>query len=198
MSASSTKIISIIFIICAVFCRPGFAARTTDGFEASSRFESRYFTVLTQDGADLQGLAARVSVPASIRAIIREPVSSYDFYSLKDQLDLMFLAVSEIMDIRLKNFECKVKICRNAAALTEAAKAVYGRAVKTGGFYVADTNTLYIDAENADMAILGHELSHAVQVQYFVVPPPATVQEVLSGFVEYQLRKYTDTLPAKK
>ena len=72
---------------------------------------------------------------------------------------------------------------------------LFGQEVQPGGFYVSSIDTLYVDAEYVNIHILGHELSHAIQVHYFVVPPPAKIQEILAGYVEYQFRKYTNTLP---
>jgi hypothetical protein len=37
--------------------------------------------------------------------------------------------------------------------------------------------------------VLGHEIAHAIMSHYFVVLPSEKIQEVLAGFVEYQLRK---------
>ena len=52
-----------------------------------------------------------------------------------------------------------------------------------------DINTIYITAENFKKAVLGHEVAHAVISHYFVVQPSMKVQEVLAGYIEYQLRK---------
>jgi len=44
-------------------------------------------------------------------------------------------------------------------------------------------------ASPEDILFLGHEIGHAVISNYFVVQPPIRIQEVLAGYVEYQLRK---------
>ena len=61
-----------------------------------------------------------------------------------------------------------------------------------------DINTIYVDSENININIFGHELSHAIQSHYFVVPTSNKMQEILAGYVEYQLRKYTNTLPRRR
>jgi hypothetical protein len=186
-------IISAFFIISASLCKSSYAEGVNDGFETARTIESRYFTIFIESGVDLEELTMKLSVPVSIKAIIREPVS--DSYNLPDQLDIFYLAVSEIMDTRLKDFKCKLKICRSASSLSDIAKRLFGRKIQPGGFYVYAIDTLYVDAQNVTINIFGHELSHAVQNHYFVVPPPETIQEVLAGYVEYQLRKYTHSLP---
>jgi len=189
-------ILSSIFIIFGLFCGSGSAAEANDGFEAAKNIESRYFNIFVENGVDTQELAARLTVPSSIAAIMREPAAfSPNSYDVGDQVDLLFLAVSEIMDIKLTNFKCNVKICKNASSLSGVADRLFDKQLQTGGFYVVALDTLYVDAENITINILGHELSHAVQSHYFVIPPPTKIQEVLAGYVEYELRKYTNSLP---
>ena len=105
-------------------------------------------------------------------------------------MDLWFSVVSEILDARMKQFESSVKVSESADGLSEVSKRLFGRSIKTGGFYVVALDSLYIDSENVSIYILGHELAHAVISKYFVVPPPERIQEVLAGYVEYELRKY--------
>ena len=188
-----TTIIIIAFIICVLFYGFSLAKGIYDGFEPAKRIESRYFSIDIESGVDLEKLAAKLSVPLSIKGIIREPLP--DAVGLSTQFDTLFLAASEIMDIRLKKFESKVKICRDALSLSDIAYNLFGQGVQAGGFYVVALDTLYVDAENIDIYILGHELSHAVQTHYFIVPPPEKIQEVLASYVEYELRKYTRSLP---
>ncbi|MDB4349534.1 hypothetical protein OAA99_01110 [Omnitrophica bacterium] len=186
-------IIITAFIICALFCGPGFAKGIDDGFQEAKRVESRYFSISIEDGVDSEKLSVKLSVPLSIKAIIKEPIS--DVFSLPNQLDTLFLAASEIMDIHLKKFKCDVKICKDASSLSTVAYKLFGQEIQPGGFYVLALDTVYIDAKNININMLGHEFSHAIQTHYFVVPPPEKIQEVLAAYVEYELRKYTLSLP---
>lgn len=183
--------LSIFLILSCNLC---FALRVNDGFSASKKIESKYFTIFLENGVNPSDLTTKIAVPSSIQAIIKEPVYS-SAYTLPDQMDLLFLAVKEIMDIRLRKFKIKVKVCKNASRLSSVAKKLFGKEIQTGGFYVVPIDTLYVDADNVNIHVLGHELSHAIQAHYFVIPPPTTLQEVLAGFVEFQLRKYTHSLP---
>ncbi|MFH1868806.1 MAG: hypothetical protein ABH843_07535 [Candidatus Omnitrophota bacterium] len=183
-----------IIIILSACAHDAIGAEVNDGFHAVKNISSRYFDISVENGVALQTLAMEISVPPSIKAIIKQPAPFSSSYTLQDQLDTLLLAVLEIMDIRLKNFRCKIKICKDSMSLSNVAETLFGRQIMAGGFYVVSLETLYVDAENVTINILGHELSHAVQTQYFVVPPPEKIQEVLAGYVEFQLRKYTNTL----
>ena len=185
--------ITLTILVCVFATQTAFAAGVKDGFISSKTIKSEYFKVYIEHGVDEERLAMKISVPSSIRAIVRK--SAPRTLDLPAQFDVLYLAVSEIMDIHLHNFECTIKVCKDSKSLSDVADSLFGQEMSVGGFYVTAINTLYVDAENVNIHILGHELSHAIQTQYFVVPPPTTIQEVLAGYVEYQLRKYTNTLP---
>jgi hypothetical protein len=193
MRSNNFLIILIISAISVFSWHISFAEAVNDNFHAARTMKSRYFEIYIEGDVDLDNLTMILSVPSSIKAIIREPIP--DSRDLPNQLDTLFLAVSEIMDVRLSEFKCKIKICKDSSQLFNVAYSLFGREIQTGGFYVYAIDTLYVDAENVNIHILGHELSHAIQAHYFVVPPPATLQEVLAGYVEYQLRKYAYSLP---
>ena len=192
------KIIPAIVIMLSLSA-PLFAADVNDGFEVGRQTKSRYFNIFIQPGTDIDQLTLYLSVPPGIRAMISASVSDFDTFNLPNQLDLLYLAVSETLDVRLKKFECNIKICKDSPSLTAITERLYGTAVeKAGGFYVPEADTIYLDAQSVSINVLAHELSHAIQSKYFVIPPPTKVQEVLAGFVEFQFRKQTGTLPKGK
>lgn len=187
-----------IVLVAGLFCwvgRSPFAEAVQDGFNHDRQIKSRYFTIFVKNGVDLERLTMKVAVPASIKAIIRSSTAGFQPSRLEDQFDLLYLAVYEILEVRLKQFRSSVKVCDNADCLTGVAEKLFGREIKSGGFYVVALDALYVDSENITLHILGHELAHAVLAKYFVVPPPERIQEVLAGYVEYQLRKYSHALP---
>jgi Zn-dependent peptidase ImmA (M78 family) len=61
--------------------------------------------------------------------------------------------------------------------------------VKVKGFYVPETNTIYIDSYSVNKYVIGHELTHAILGQYFLMPVSEKIEEVLAGYVEYELKK---------
>ena len=183
---------SLLFFLFTGSC---VAQAVQDGFTLDKQIKSRYFTIYVKNGVDLERLAMKVAVPPSIKAIIRSSTAGFQADRLGDQLDLLYLAVYEILETHLKQFQSSAKVCDNTQCLSDVAKRLFGQEIKSGGFYVVALDTLYIDSDNVTLNILGHELAHAVLTKYFVVPPSERIQEVLAGYVEYQLRKYTQTQP---
>ena len=187
--------LGILLGLVAGFGHPLFANISQDGLMLSKEIKSRYFTIYLKDGVDLERLAMRMAVPSSIKAVIRTNIDGFHTENLGDQFDLLYLAVYEILEVRLKQFESSIKVCGDADCLVEVAERLFGQKVKTGGFYVVALDTLYVDSDHVTLNIAGHELAHAILTKYFVVPPSERIQEVLAGYVEYELRKYTHTLP---
>ena len=178
-----------------LFVNSSAAQTVPDGLSFNKQIKSRYFSIYVKDGVDMDRLAMRVAVPASIKASIRSSTAGFQADRLEDQFDLLYLAVYEILEVHLKQFQSSVKVCDNATCLSDVAERLFGQEIKSGGFYVVALDALYVDSDNVTLNILGHELAHAVLSKYFVVPPSERIQEVLAGYVEYQLRNYTRTLP---
>ena len=157
------KIIPAI-VIMIFLSVPLFAADVNDGFETGRQMKSRYFNIYIQSGANIDQLTLNLSVPPGIRAMINAPVSDFDTFNLPNQLDLLYLAVCETLDMRLKKIECNIKICKDSSSLAAVAEHLYGTAVqKAGGFYVPEVDTIYIDAESISINVMGHEFIHAIQ-----------------------------------
>lgn len=108
---------------------------------------------------------------------------------LADMLDGLFSRVCDILDMQLYSYQGTIKICRDGKHLSSVYRQLFNRDTEMAAFYVSELNTIYIDSERFIPAVLGHEIGHAIMCQYFVVPPPVKVSEVLAGYVEYQLRK---------
>lgn len=192
---------SVIALLITVSCFLGAvsvsAFPVNDGFRSHDKFETEHFSVEMEKDVVLDDLHVNLAVPESIRMIIKEPLVFDDPYSLEAELDTLFWAVSEIMDIYLPDFKVDVKVCADIERIKDITGRLFGRSRTAPGFYVSELNTIYVSSEDISLHVFGHELAHALQCNYFVVPPPEKLQEVLSGYVEYQFRKYTDSVPVE-
>lgn len=184
------KVMLVFFTGFLCFTSVSESASYKDGFKIGKKIKSKYFTIYLQSGVNEERVALDITLPSALKAGISQYDPRIDNYSLAGEMDLLFLAVSDILDINLSSFDGKIKICRDSYELTQVGRKLFGQSLHVGGFYVWQNNTLYLAADSIDINKLGHELSHAIQCNYFVVKPPVKLQEVLSGFVEYELRKY--------
>ena len=108
---------------------------------------------------------------------------------LKKTLDEIYLEVSDILDIHMYSYRIKLQVLPNKAYVSEVLQEHYSKKIDMPSFYFYEKNTIYISADQINAGILAHEVAHAIVSHYFVVPPPAKVQEVLCGYVEYSLNR---------
>ncbi len=151
------------------------------------RIDGTYFSIYYQTGLDPLEIARQLDF--SSPHLLTGVYSSNPESTLAKTVDALFLEVSDILDIHLYSFKGNLRIFRDFQALNAAFYGLYRQSLKTSSFYVYDTNTIYIAADNLRVGILGHEMAHAIINHYFVVSPPVKVQEVLAGYVEYILNK---------
>jgi len=54
-------------------------------------------------------------------------------------------------------------------------------------FYSEDTASITVYVDRVTDGVLAHEISHAVMYEYFEVPPPRKVQEILARYADLHL-----------
>ncbi len=156
-----------------------------DGFGSAKKVVGKHFTVFYASSIEPASLAMKLDVRMQDVLQTDEVAGG----SLTGMLDALFSRVCDILDMHLYSYEGTVKICANADQLSSIFERMFGRKTTAPSFYVSELNTIYVDQENFTKWVVGHEMGHAIMSHYFVVPPPEKVSEVLSGYVEYQLRK---------
>lgn len=91
------------------------------------------------------------------------------------RIDRIISRVEAILDMWPENFTVHLYLHRGALKPNEVA------------FYEHKTKALNISVDYASDGVLAHEVAHAVINQYFAVPPPSKVQEILSQYVDKHL-----------
>jgi hypothetical protein len=92
--------------------------------------------------------------------------------------------------MQLFSYRGTIKVVRDQKDLADIYLRLYGTERRSErGFYIQELNTLYVTQQDFTKEIVGHEIGHAIIGNFFVVPAPTKVQEVLAGYIEYQLRK---------
>lgn len=164
-----------------------------DGFVAAKKIPGKHFTIIYESGVDILALTEQLNIGLSDRLLAGKNTETKfsPEQELAEMLDTLFIRVCDILDMRLYNsFKCRIKICRNDEKLQQIYFNLFSNDLNSNfPFYVYDFDTIYISAENFTSAVIGHEIAHAVISHYFVVLPSVKIQEILAGYVEYQLRK---------
>ncbi|MFC1515018.1 hypothetical protein ACFL5X_03865 [Candidatus Omnitrophota bacterium] len=176
----------------------GFSFLTSAAFGQSVRqlSEGRFFSVYAPRDIDIPDLIKQLNFEYLTHVKGFSADSSSDMvHLLNTTLDSLYLEVSDILDIHVYSFHGKIKFVPDQRAVAAAYRDFSGQAFQERSFYLHQESTIYISLEDITLGMLGHEMAHAIISHYFVIPPPIKTQEVLSGYVEYSLRKLTGTLP---
>lgn len=166
-------------------------------FSRHPPIQSEFFEIYLQEGVQIEELRDRLTLPMALDPLILRPVAENP-ESLAEEVDKLFLVVSNLLDLHLWNFRSTIKVYLADQNMLELLHRQMGLRELSDGFYFGADNAVFINAETVNFYVLGHEISHAIQHTYFGFSQPEKHQEILSGYVEYQLRKYTETLPERE
>jgi len=169
---------------CLVFS-PVFAVN--DGFGPSKKIEGKHFVIYYAPQIDSYSLSERIDLSPADFLFSEERDSNAE--PLAQVLDTLYGMVMKALDMNLYSFKGNIKICRDRKHLDEVYEFIFSRRLKSSSFYISEYNTIYISADDFSKEVMGHEIAHMIISNYFVVQPPQKVAEILSGYVEYELRK---------
>lgn len=183
----------LVFIFIQVFCilTAGFAA--DDGFSSAGKVTTKHFTVYYEPGVDFTYLSKQLNIGLEDKLLAGTATANEGLTPEEEFgkfMDTLFIRICDILDMRLYRFKGEIKICRDDSCLSRMYSLFSEKnSYHQQSFYAPAVNTIYLSAQNFKLGITGHEIAHAIISNYFVVLPSTKIQEVLAGYVEYQLRK---------
>jgi hypothetical protein len=152
--------------------------------------EGKYFSVYGYKELAVEELLSRIDFSyLPYFAVNKDNRSNSLSSKLAKTVDALYLEVSDILDIHVYSFKGKIKIVADKIALNNLFQNFYNREFGERSFYSRSRKTIYISEPDISAYVLGHEMAHAILSSYFVVNTPPKMQEVLAGYVEYELRK---------
>ena len=158
--------------------------------------KSKYFSLYSTKDVDVYSLLNKLDFDYFLQPDALLKKDNQDAQGILTKvLDALYLEVSDILDIHIYSFHGNIKILPDQNSVSTVFKNFFKTDFPERSFYLHEKNTIYISLSDLNSGMLAHEISHAIISHYFVVPPPTKIQEVLSGFVEYTLRKSAGKLP---
>jgi len=170
-----------------------FASEIDDSFGSGKKIEGKYFTIYYSPKIDISKLTQQLNITTADKILagksVGKEISSEE--PLTSMVDILYGLVGDMLDMHIYSFKGSIKICQDQVKLNTIYEKLFNKDLASYmvSFYVNDTSTIYISGENFRREVLGHEIAHAIINHYFVISPPIKVQEILSKYVEYQLRK---------
>jgi len=163
-----------------------------DGFGSAESLSGRCTVVYSAPKTDPADLIRRLNMRPSDRLLAGEALGEKGGSGddLPGLLDLLYVRVSNILDMHIENLKIDIKVCASYDQLKNIYNRLFGEDLQDKeAFYVHSLNTIYVSRDGFTREIIGHELAHAIICYYFVKPPPVKIQEILAMYVEYNLRR---------
>jgi len=156
----------------------------------AGKVESRYISANIPAGVDSYGILMKLNVMNLAGPDVSSGPGDADVgLILSETFDAIYIQVSDILDIHMYDFIINIEFTPTRQELKALVKEKMGLDVDMPSYYYFNENTIYLSYEDMTAGMMAHEIAHAIIARYFVVPPPETVQEILSGYVEYSINK---------
>jgi hypothetical protein len=186
-----TFLITLVIFSAIIF--PALAAQENDNFgDAAQKIDGQYFSIYLKEGVDISSLVSQLNISSSDLVLTGQKLDgSAPEKQLASMLDVLLNRACDVLDMHVYSFKGNVKVFATKEQLKDFFEKKFKTTLPCTGlaFYWHDSKSIYISAEDFKREVLGHEMGHAVMSSYFVVQPSTKIQEVLAGYVEYQLRK---------
>ncbi len=181
--------LALVMAVCAM----------AEGEECSLLAEGEFFRVCAVPGLSSSAVLQKIDydyAPNPHLLIHAKERHTRDVLGLA--VDTLFLEIADTLDIHTYTFKGEIRILADKDSVNSVFRELLGDDFHQGSFYLPDKRIIYIAYDEMTLGMLGHEMAHALMSHYFVVPPSEKIQEILSGYVEFRLRKAAGTLPEGK
>ena len=168
------------------------SGQRTDGFGDANTIAGEHFDIDYKKGVDLTALVEKLKISDTDQQLTSLKIDNSSTEKvLASKIEILFNRASDVLDMHVYSLKGHIKVFADFQQLEEFYHHLFqGDLPCTGfSFYLPQYDSIYISSANFRREVLGHEMGHAIMSRYFVVQPSIKIQEVLAGYVEYQLRK---------
>jgi hypothetical protein len=173
---------------------PLFLPQTLPAQEPLKTYQTHYAAISYTEVKDLHTFTGNIGSGLSF---LRESPERNPLL-VKTQVDKIVDTICSLLDMYPPNLRFGITLYRTQAEVTtayyraSAAANAYKAQSMTGAapisFYSHGTRNIAVAIDSIDAGILTHEIAHAVISAYFVMPPPARMQEILAQYLDKNLR----------
>ncbi len=155
----------------------------SSGYELKTRYAAIEYS--TED--HLRKFNKEISL-GSLSYLLRNEKSITAGDEIKSKIDVIVERVEAILEMHPKEVKFTVSLLPSEDAVQEIYRRKYGRSVDFISFYSPRDKTIYVSVKDIDMAVLAHEIAHAIIDFYYGISTPSKIHEVLAQYVESHLR----------
>lgn len=106
---------------------------------------------------------------------------------IKQKVDAIYEKVQDILDMRKSMTKVAIYVSHDKQELRLLYQKIYKTPCHFRAWYVYESNTVYVNAEDVQEGILAHEFAHSVIDNYLLICPPKATTEILARYVDDHL-----------
>ncbi|NWF98959.1 MAG: hypothetical protein HXY52_08525 [Nitrospirae bacterium] len=106
---------------------------------------------------------------------------------IKNKMDVLIEKVESILEMYPREIRISIILLDSDKEVQGIYHKKYGRNVDFIAFYSPKDKTIYLSINDVELAVLAHELAHAVIDHYYGITTPTKIHEVLAQYVESHL-----------
>jgi hypothetical protein len=106
---------------------------------------------------------------------------------IKQKVDAVYEKVQEILDMRKLMTRVTIYVTHDKKELRSLYQKIYKTPCHFRAWYVYESNTVYVNADDVHEGILAHEIAHSIIDNYLLICPPKATAEILARYVDDHL-----------
>jgi hypothetical protein len=168
-------IIIFLFIILLTSASPAYELKT------------QYTTIIYENEDQLRRFNKEIRL-GSLSYLMRNKKSITTDDEIKNKIDVIVERVETILEMFPNELTFKIVLFSSKDEVQATFKNKYGKNVDYIAFYSPRDRTIFVSVKDIDLGIIAHEIAHIVIDQYYGIPTPAKLHEILAQYVEMHLK----------
>ncbi len=152
----------------------------------AGEISSRYTTIIYSNETQLRRFNKEIKL-GSLSYLMRNKTSINFEDEIKNKMDVLIEKVESILEMYPREIKISIVLLDSEKEVQGIYHRKYGRHVDFIAFYSPKDKTIYLSINDVELAVLAHELAHAVIDHYYGITTPAKIHEVLAQYVETHL-----------
>ncbi len=149
----------------------------------ANELRTAYATIIYEQEDRLSQFNKKISIKDASNLKKNAKILS-DTEAIRYKVDSLIEKIEILLHVWPRDFKLNLRLLNTTYEVQKYYKVYYGNYCDYIAFYCPRNKTVFLSVNNIDEYVLVHELTHAVLDQYFLIPPSAIIQEILSHFVE--------------
>ena len=152
--------------------------------------DSKYVEIHYHSTKDLKEFDNNIDFPISsmgLKWLFKEKNPNDIENEIKQKVDAVYEKAQEILDMRKPMKKVTIIVSHDKLELHSLYQKIYKTSCHFRAWYVYESNTVYVNANDVHEGILAHEFAHSIIDNYLLIRPPEATAEILARYVDRHL-----------